>query len=120
MVVIRLARAGSKKRPFYHVVAIDSRFARDSGRYIERLGYLNPVARGLEIRVSLNHDRIHHWVALGAQPSDRVHHLMRESRRTLAGLPALAQKRKAKRVAKVAAAKALKLTNRGEGEGAVE
>lgn len=61
MVTIRLARGGSKKRPFYHMVVTDSRNARD-GRYIERLGYFNPVAKGQEERLHLKQDRIEYWV----------------------------------------------------------
>ena len=75
MVVIRLARGGSKKRPFYNIVATDKRKPRDSG-YIERLGYFNPMARGQEVRLHLEDDRIAHWKAQGAQPSDRVAKLL--------------------------------------------
>ncbi len=106
MVVIRLARVGAKKRPFYHVVAIDRRHARNSGNYIERLGYFNPIARGGEIRLHLDHDRINHWLGQGAQPSDRVDSLIAEAAKIAAGLPTDAQKRKVKRAdkkAKVAA-----------------
>lgn len=77
MVVIRLARGGSNKNPFYHVVVADRRYPRD-GRYIERLGYFNPVARGQEKRLELTHDRVDHWIKLGAQPSDRVHRILQE------------------------------------------
>lgn len=78
MVVIRLARGGQKKRPFYHIVVTDSRNKRD-GRYIERLGFFNPSAQGEEVRLNLNNDRIEHWVKLGAKPSDRVNTLMKET-----------------------------------------
>ncbi|VAX09979.1 SSU ribosomal protein S16p [hydrothermal vent metagenome] len=77
MVSIRLARGGAKKRPFYHVVVTDSRNARD-GRYIERLGYFNPRAKGQEIRLNLDNDRIEHWIGQGAQASDRVSKLIKE------------------------------------------
>lgn len=77
MVTIRLARGGSKKRPFYSVVVTDSRNARD-GRFIERLGFFNPLARGGEIRLQLDTDRIEHWVSQGAQTSDRVKTLVKE------------------------------------------
>jgi len=71
-VVIRLARAGTKKRPFYHVVAADSRFPRD-GRFIERLGYFNPLLpKDNEARLKLDLDKVKSWMAKGAQPSDRV------------------------------------------------
>ena len=78
MVTIRLSRGGAKKRPFYHVVVTDSRNARD-GRYIERLGYFNPIATGGEIRLNVDHDRINHWVNLGAQTSDRVRSLIKQN-----------------------------------------
>lgn len=78
MITIRLARGGAKKRPFYHVVVTDSRKRRDTG-YIERLGYFNPVARGQEVRLHLEKDRIEHWVGLGAQFSDRVATLWKEA-----------------------------------------
>jgi len=71
-VVIRLARAGTKKRPVYHVVAADSRFPRD-GRFIERLGYFNPLLpKDNEARLKLDLDKVKAWLAKGAQPSDRV------------------------------------------------
>ena len=71
MVTIRLARGGAKKRPFYHVVVTDSRNRRD-GRYIERVGFFNPVARGAEEPLRLDMDRINYWIGQGAQSSDRV------------------------------------------------
>ncbi len=77
MVVIRLARGGSKKRPFYNIVVTDKRKPRDSG-YIERLGYFNPMARGQEVRLHLEQERIAHWQAKGAQPSERVAKLLGE------------------------------------------
>ena len=71
-VVIRMARAGTKKRPFYHIVAADSRAPRD-GRFIEKLGTYNPLlAKDSPERVTLDADRISHWLSVGAQPSDRV------------------------------------------------
>ena len=71
MVTIRLSRGGAKKQPFYHVVATDSRARRD-GRYIERLGYYNPVARGDATETQLDMDRVEYWIGVGAQMSDRV------------------------------------------------
>lgn len=71
MVTIRLARGGSKKRPFYHLTVADSRKARN-GRYIERIGFFNPVARGQEERLRVAHDRLEYWKSQGAQLSDRV------------------------------------------------
>ena len=71
-VVIRMARAGTKKRPFYHIVAADSRAPRD-GRFIERLGYYNPLLpKDKEERLKLDMDKVKAWIGKGAQPSDRV------------------------------------------------
>src|SRR5207237_3043210 len=71
-VVIRMARAGTKKRPFYHIVAADSRAPRD-GRFIERLGYYNPLLpKDKEERRKLDMDQVKAWMVKGAQPSDRV------------------------------------------------
>jgi len=83
MVTIRLARGGAKKRPFYHVVVTDSRNRRD-GRYIERLGFFNPVATGNEVRLNLNNERISHWVSQGAQVSERVSKLVKEQQKSAA------------------------------------
>ncbi len=77
MVVIRLSRGGSKNRPFYQIVVTDSRSSRD-GRYIERIGFFNPLARGQEERLRLDLDRVNHWKANGAQPSDRVASLIKD------------------------------------------
>lgn len=71
MVVIRLARSGAKKSPFYHIVVADRRFAAGS-RYIEKIGYYNPMARGQALQISLDSDRLQHWVSQGAQMSQRV------------------------------------------------
>lgn len=65
MVTIRLARGGAKKRPFYHMVVTDSRNSRD-GRYIERVGFFNPVARGNEERLNIKRERIEYWLGQGA------------------------------------------------------
>ena len=78
MVTIRLSRGGSKKRPYYHITVTDSRRSRD-GRYIERLGFFNPQARGQEVRLRLDNERIDHWVGQGAQLSDRVRNLVKEA-----------------------------------------
>lgn len=78
MVTIRLSRGGSKKRPFYHLNVADSRRARD-GRYIERLGFFNPVARGQEERLRVDLERVNHWVSQGAQLSDRAAQLIKEA-----------------------------------------
>ena len=78
MVTIRLARGGSKKRPFYHLTVADSRNARNS-RFIERVGFFNPTARGNEERLRVDLERVNHWVGQGAQPSDRVAQLIKEA-----------------------------------------
>ena len=77
MVKIRLSRTGAKKRPFYHVVATDSRNSRD-GRYLERLGFYNPIAKGEEIMLKLDDERLAFWQEKGAQLTDRVAHLLKE------------------------------------------
>lgn len=77
MVTIRLSRGGSKNRPFYQIVVTDSRSSRD-GRYIERIGFFNPLARGQEERLRLDLERVNHWKANGAQPSDRVASLIKD------------------------------------------
>ena len=78
MVVIRLSRGGSKKRPFYHLTVADQRNARD-GRFIERVGFFNPVARGQEERLRIEQERVDYWVSKGAQPSDRVAALLKDA-----------------------------------------
>ncbi len=84
MVTIRLARAGAKKRPFYHIVATDSRSPRD-GRYIERLGFFNPIASGREQKLKLEQARIDYWLSQGAQPSERVARLIKNNAGSEAG-----------------------------------
>jgi|TARA_Y100000814_G_scaffold3183_2_gene3608 small subunit ribosomal protein S16 len=71
MVTIRLSRGGAKKKPFYHVTVSDSRRSRD-GRFIERIGFFNPVARGKEEKLRLDLDRMAYWRSQGAQVSPRV------------------------------------------------
>ena len=83
MVTIRLSRGGSKKKPFYHLDVKDSRRSRD-GRYIERLGYFNPGARGGEERLVIDLARVDHWSGMGAQTSERVATLLKEARSTVA------------------------------------
>ncbi len=78
MVTIRLSRGGAKKRPFYHLTVTDSRKSRD-GRFIERVGFFNPVARGQEVRLQVDAERIAFWQGQGAQLSDRVAKLVREA-----------------------------------------
>lgn len=76
MVTIRLARGGAKKRPFYHMVVTDSRNRRD-GRYIERVGFYNPVAKGQEERLRVDQDRVSYWIGQGAQATERVAKLLK-------------------------------------------
>jgi small subunit ribosomal protein S16 len=83
MVIIRLARGGTTKRPFYHVVVSDRRSPRD-GRYIERVGFFNPIAAGGEERLRVDLPRVEHWLAQGAQPSERVGDLLKQYRATAA------------------------------------
>lgn len=83
MVTIRLSRGGAKNRPFYHVVVTDSRNSRD-GRYIERVGFFNPVARGNEQKVQLNDERVAYWQSQGAQPSERVAQLLKAAKKAAA------------------------------------
>ena len=80
MVTIRLARGGAKKRPFYHLHVTDSRVQRD-GRYLEQVGFFNPIARGQQERLRIDLERIEHWQAQGAQLSDRVAELVRFARK---------------------------------------
>ncbi len=83
MVVIRLARGGSKKRPFYNIVVTDSRNPRD-GRFIERLGYYNPMASGQAVKFHMAEDRLTHWIGVGAQMSDTVARLVKQAKKAAA------------------------------------
>ncbi len=83
MVTIRLSRGGAKKRPFYHIVVSDSRNRRD-GRYIERIGFFNPVATGQEKKLQLDLTRADYWLDKGAQPSERVAGLIKTLRKQAA------------------------------------
>jgi len=82
MVSIRLSRAGAKKRPFYHLVVTDSRNRRD-GRYLERIGFFNPVGRDHEENLRINLERADYWIGQGAQPSDRVASLLKQQRKAV-------------------------------------
>ena len=86
MVVIRLARGGAKKRPFYNIVVADARERRD-GRFIERVGFYNPVAAGAEQKLRIAFDRVEHWASHGAQLSPTVQRLVDEAK---AAVPAAA------------------------------
>lgn len=80
MVTIRLQRGGAKKRPFYQVVVADSRCPRD-GRFIEKVGFFNPLARGQEEKIRLDLARVDHWVSQGASLSDRVKRIVKDARK---------------------------------------
>ncbi|MFC0117028.1 MULTISPECIES: 30S ribosomal protein S16 [Pseudoalteromonas] len=80
MVTIRLQRGGAKKRPFYQIVVADSRFSRD-GRFIEKVGFFNPIAAGQEEKVRLDLARVEHWVGQGAALTERVAKLVKDARK---------------------------------------
>ncbi len=80
MVTIRLARHGAKKRPFYQIVVADSRNA-STGRFIEKVGFFNPTAKGQEEGLRLDLDRVNHWVGQGASVSDRVAKLVKDAQK---------------------------------------
>jgi small subunit ribosomal protein S16 len=106
MVKIRLTRGGAKKRPFYHLVVTDSRNKRD-GRYLERLGFFNPIAQGNEISLRVDSARVEHWVKQGAQLSDRVAELLKRAASQPAEAPGAEGEAKPK-TKKAAAGKAKK------------
>ncbi|HSH28448.1 MAG TPA: 30S ribosomal protein S16 [Thiohalobacter sp.] len=83
MVTIRLARGGAKKRPFYHIVVTDNRNRRD-GRYIERVGFFNPIASGQDVKLQMNQERIGYWLSKGARASERVAKLIEQDRASAA------------------------------------
>jgi len=109
MLTIRMARAGTKKRPFYHVVVADSRSPRD-GRFIERLGHFNPLLpKDKTERLKLDMDKVKAWIAKGAQPSDRVLRFLDAAgimKREKRNNPIRAVPRKERKAAKAAAAAA--------------
>ena len=107
MLTIRLARAGAKKRPFFHITVADSRKPRD-GRFVERVGYFNPISSGKEVRLEINQERIDYWLSQGAQVSDRVLTLIKEKNETpeeKAKREQTKEKRRLRKVAKRVAAK---------------
>jgi small subunit ribosomal protein S16 len=81
MVTIRLARVGAKKRPFYNIVVADQRRS-PRGRFIERLGFFNPMAKENEEKLRLDLERAEEWIRNGARPSERADHLIKQSRKT--------------------------------------
>lgn len=91
MVTIRLSRHGSKKNPFYQITVAERSVGRD-GRFIERLGFYNPIARGGEEKLRLDVERADYWVSQGAQPSEKVRKLISEARANAAApAPATAE-----------------------------
>ena len=92
MVVIRLSRAGAKKRPFYHICVSDRRKKRD-GSFIERIGFYNPIAKGDEEKIKLDHERFEYWKSVGAIPSDTVKMLFERSKMSEEELAELEQKK---------------------------
>ena len=80
MVTIRLARHGAKKNPFYHITVADRSSARD-GRFVERVGFYNPVAKGKAEVLRLDLERVDYWMGVGAQPSERVAKLIKQARK---------------------------------------
>ncbi len=81
MVTIRLARHGAKKNPFYHITVADKTASRD-GRFIERVGFYNPVAKGQSETLRIDLDRVDHWLAMGAQPTEIVRTLIKKGRKS--------------------------------------
>ena len=80
MVTIRLARGGAKKRPFYSIVVSDQR-RQPKGRFIERIGFFNPMATETEEKVRLDTGRVDYWISKGAKPSDRVASILKQVKR---------------------------------------
>ena len=102
MVIIRLARSGAKKNPYYFITVADERRPRD-GAFIERLGFFNPSAKGNEERLRIDLDKLESWVSNGAQVSERVNSLIKEAKLTPEELIAKMEAKKAKAAAKKAA-----------------
>ena len=108
MVVVRLAKSGAKKNPYFFITVADSRKPRD-GAYIERLGFFNPSAKGSEERMRFNIERLDHWIAQGAQLSDKVNELAKDARLSPEDLQTKLDARKDKRSQKKDAIKAKKV-----------
>ena len=105
MVTIRLSRAGAKKRPYFHITVTDSRKPRD-GRFIERVGFFNPIAKGKDIRLSVDHERVDYWIGTGATLSERVESLIKESKLSADDLLKIEQKKEQLRLKNLAKKKA--------------
>jgi small subunit ribosomal protein S16 len=99
MVVVRLAKSGAKKNPYYFITVADSRRPRDGG-FIERLGFFNPSAKGSEERLRFNIERFDHWLTQGAQASDKVSELAKDARLSPDDLQAKLDAKQAKRTQK--------------------
>ena len=108
MVVVRLAKSGAKKNPYYFITVADSRKPRD-GAFIERLGFFNPSAKGSEERMRFNVDRLDHWISQGAQLSDKVKELAKDARLSPDDLQAKLDAKKDRRIQKKEAIKAQKI-----------
>ena len=108
MVVVRLAKSGAKKNPYYFITVADSRKPRD-GAFIERLGFFNPSAKGSEERMRFNVERLDHWISQGAQLSDKVKELAKDARLSSDELQAKIDAKKDKRTKKKEALKAQKI-----------
>ena len=118
MVVVRLAKSGAKKNPYYFITVADSRKPRDGG-YIERLGFFNPSAKGSEERLRFNLERFDHWVTQGAQASDKVSELVKDARLSPEDLQVKLDAKKAKRTQKkevLAAQKVAELAAQAEAD----
>ena len=102
MVIIRLARSGSKKNPYYFITVADERRPRD-GSFIERLGFFNPSAKGQEERLRVDLSKIEEWISKGAQVSDRVNALIKEAKLTPEEFAAKVEAKRAKAAAKKSA-----------------
>ena len=108
MVVVRLAKSGAKKNPYYFITVADSRKPRD-GAFIERLGFFNPSAKGSEERMRFNVERLDHWISQGAQLSDKVKELAKDARLSPDDLQSKLDAKKEKRNQKKEAVKAKKI-----------
>ena len=108
MVIVRLAKSGAKKNPYYFITVADSRKPRD-GAFIERLGFFNPSAKGSEERMRFNIDRLDHWIGQGAQLSDKVKELAKDARLSPDELQEKLERKKEKRDKKKEAIKAKKV-----------
>ena len=108
MVIVRLAKSGAKKNPYYFITVADSRKPRD-GAFIERLGFFNPSAKGSEERMRFNIERLDHWIAQGAQLSDKVNELAKDARLSSEELQEKLERKKDKRQKKKDLIKAKKV-----------